>query len=488
MEKKIKTFKYSKEGVAAVESTNDPLTGEVISPEDDLVGGEEESKNASSKKKPPVGENLWPLLYLQSHYHGLLNRIRSNKSTKRSSKVIEIISLLQKITRYDHRKAIGNNSIGINDWLFNGRATENYLSCATIAEQKNLEVLERYRIRLKKWQLKVAQLEAEELKLEDDEDDIERKNDEDNKREGERTVLVNIGGTSSSATQGRVPATTKKSLSAKKNVGKPTTSNKKKRPRGMPLLPKREHQSGICGHTCFRLLPYFRYEEFFNYDPMHAVGGVVKRIIEILKGDTIKITKGVVDFCEMVEIFPTVASGKEAPWVLPDYDQLRWEVLLTTVFGSTSAKANLRTPGIFTETSSVKFMQLIKIFLVFFPMLAVLSTMPIEYKYYYAIFSDVMCKIFQTKVFVADVESLRFELLNALMLGDILHMSKECIFMRHELLHLVGPQVYFGPIRNCSTWIGESAIGVVKNMAPEGGPNIMKTLSRRVGEYEATPV
>jgi hypothetical protein len=101
------------------------------------------------------------------------------------------------------------------------------------------------------------------------------------------------------------------------------------------------------------------------------------------------------------------------------------------------------------------------------------------YRQYYCDLVQGIRNIDQDKVFVKDAEYSFQKLLHLSVIGDLLHLNSEGYFMNHELLHLCKLTFLVGPLRNIWSALNESVLGAVKDAAPDGGPNVPKTIQNQ---------
>jgi hypothetical protein len=260
-----------------------------------------------------------------------------------------------------------------------------------------------------------------------------------------------------------------------------------KKAKKAPNVPESYHDHGVFNESYYIKDPNFDLIQFC-FDVMHTLSGIIERFIELLAGDRSKVDDPTVKYCKDRDIFPQATVAEKAKrvigWQLNDEDVIMFEQSIPLANFSTGPRSENNVDGLFTNTSRLRMVQKMKLMIVHFETLIARSKLPFVYKILYCRFAHLFTRILQTVIYPKHIDVLFKHVINAVALWELLHLPSECIFMFHELIHLVCDCCVFGPLRCMSSAIGESLLSVPKNVMPQGGQNMMKTFFNRMFEYE----
>lgn len=255
-----------------------------------------------------------------------------------------------------------------------------------------------------------------------------------------------------------------------------------------PNVPdKRLHYLGVTGISLLSDIRGFSFQDQCNYDSFHSIGLKIKHHLETLFGlsertvsDSLKAHFNRLEIFQFMDFDNPNFSSKNAWWVFQLFDLEQAQTIVDAAIFPPHLRSKFRFPSLLHNFHQFKYAQLIDLYTVFIPVIAVLARfMAGVYKVYYCRLAETFKRILQHKIFPHELDGLYNDLVQTLVLGDLLHPTSEAYFMNHELLHLVKSMYITGPLRSVSSTQGESVMSDIKLHAPSGGRNIISTINKK---------
>ena len=124
----------------------------------------------------------------------------------------------------------------------------------------------------------------------------------------------------------------------------------------------------------------------------------------------------------------------------------------------------------------------------FFALLAnfvnVFSGIHETYKLYFSMFSSDLNHLMRKSFSCNELEQLHYTIIETLCVHEGLFGESECLMVHHQMLHFARFIEQMGPIDSFWTYVGERAMWNVKDGAPKGGQNFIKTILGRFSDWE----
>ena len=292
---------------------------------------------------------------------------------------------------------------------------------------------------------------------------------------------------------------------------------------------------GVRRQFAFHSLPCSGIEKALTYDPFHAFLNFVKRIVDVLNGDSgidvgairQSVMEGRMPFMNTAlklgksdeEVAADALAAKQQanageimvpkskkqktskkesdetilnkfqkgiPWLLSNPDQYMSDAIVNCIWIPTGLKGDFRVKNPITNNTHLKGHDKILFMTTYVNVALMNSSLPHEYKNLMGLISDVLSDLQSPIVFldslhtagydISGVDDMKKRVNEMLILWEGMFHDSEQYFATHEFLDIVHSLERLGPARSWWAYGGERFMKTIKDACPDGGDTPLQTM------------
>ena len=245
---------------------------------------------------------------------------------------------------------------------------------------------------------------------------------------------------------------------------------------------------GVKGNFFGHLSKLIKIEMHVNVDPTHTISNIMKYYLKYWKGKRIEYNStSFIDLCRQTKCHPCIYRKdvfKTIPWIIKSKSQGLIDAIVNSILVPMGMREEFEVRSIFVYITMKKFNVLLDIICVLMPIIMIFSDLPLQYKAYFMMFSQAICKFTSPIVDKSEINDLHNKIVEIAILHNGLFPQTEHYVQMPSLVLLAKH------IRNAGIWKGWATIAgerfhqLVKNKIGRGGANYAKTLATRYYKQE----